>query len=185
MKVSKLFLGILALCAMPLAAQTSQNALDQVVDKIVMTENAEIQKLHTYSPLVETYSQQMRPDDALGTVPNGDRYFLGRAELGKGVQLESLTENGQGGFKQKVLGGFGNVFSLQMEFLPRGFLQMIYVDNDGFNKQNYKFDYVRARIPRRSPLHWFSTSPPRLMPARDAFSAAFGSRTRRLPRRPF
>jgi hypothetical protein len=146
MKVSKLFLGILALCAMPLAAQTSQNALDQVVDKIVMTENADIQKLHTYSPLVETYIQQMRPDDALGTVPNGDRYFLGRAELGKGVQLESLTENGQGGFKQKVLGGFGNVFSLQMEFLPRGFLQMIYVDNDGFNKQNYKFDYVRREF---------------------------------------
>ena len=148
MKASKVLLGILALCALPLAAQTSQNALDQVVDKIVTTENADIQKLHTYSPLVETYIQQMRPDDALGTVPNGDRYFLGRAELAKGVQLESLTANGQnsGGFKQKVFGGFGSVFSMQMEFLPRGFLQMVYIDNEGFNKQNYKFDYVRREF---------------------------------------
>jgi hypothetical protein len=150
MKVSKVLLGILALCALPLAAQTSQSpsgALDQVVDKIVTTENADVQKLHAYSPLVETYIQQMRPDDALGTVPNGDRYFLGRAELAKGVQLESLTESGQGGgFKQKVFGGFGNVFSLQMEFLPRGFLQMIYIDSDGFSKQNYKFDYVRREF---------------------------------------
>jgi len=148
MKASKVLLGILALCALPLAAQTSQNALDQVVDKIVATENADVQKLHSYSPLVETYIQQMRPDDALGTVPNGDKYFLGRAELAKGVQLESLTANGQnsGGFKQKVFGGFGNVFSLQMEFLPRGFLQMIYIDNEGFNKQNYKFDYVRREF---------------------------------------
>ena len=29
-----------------------------------------------------------------------------------------------------------------MEFLPRGFLQMIYPDTDGFDRQHYKFDYV-------------------------------------------
>lgn len=155
MKASKVWLGILALCAMPLAAQStqnttqqsaSQNAVEQVVDKIMTTENADIQKLRQYSPLVETYIQQMRPDDALGTVPNGDRYFLGRADLAKGVQLIPLTANGPTGFKQKVFGGFGNVFSMQMEFLPRGFLQMIYIDSDGFNKQNYKFDYVRREF---------------------------------------
>ena len=144
---------------MPLAAQTSQNALDQVVDKIVTQENTNLKTLHQYSPLVETYIQQMRPDAALGTVPNGDRYFLGRAELAKGVALEPLTEEGQGGFKQKVFGGFGNVFALQMEFLPRGFLQMIYIDNDGFNKQNYKFRLRPPRISGRSPLPGFRRHP--------------------------
>jgi hypothetical protein len=78
MKVSKVFLAVLTLCAIPLAAQTSQNSLDQVIEKIVTQENADIQKLHQYSPLVETYIQQMRPDQTLGAVPNGDRYFLGR-----------------------------------------------------------------------------------------------------------
>jgi hypothetical protein len=29
-----------------------------------------------------------------------------------------------------------------MEFLPRGFLQMIYLDTTGFDRQHYKFDYV-------------------------------------------
>jgi len=29
-----------------------------------------------------------------------------------------------------------------MEFLPRGFLQMIYVDTTGFNRQHYNFNYV-------------------------------------------
>jgi hypothetical protein len=150
MNVSKLFLAVLTLSAIPLAAQTpqtAQNSLDQVVDKIVTQENADIQKLHQYSPLVETYIQQMRPDDKLGTVPSGDRYFLGRAELAKGVGLEPLTTEQQGGgIKQKVFGGLGNVFSMQMEFLPRGFLQMIYIDNDGFNQKNYKFDYVRREF---------------------------------------
>jgi hypothetical protein len=147
MKVSKMFLAVLTLSALPLAAQTSQTSLDQVVQKIVTQENADLQKLHQYSPLVETYIQQMRPDDKLGTVPSGDKYFLGRAELAKGVGLEPLTTEQQGGgIKQKVFGGLGNVFSLQMEFLPRGFLQMIYIDNDGFSQKNYKFDYVRQEF---------------------------------------
>jgi hypothetical protein len=146
MRVSKMFLAVLTLAAIPLAAQTSQNSLDQVVQKIVTQENADLQKLHQYSPLVETYIQQMRADDKLGTVPSGDKYFLGRAELAKGVGLEPLTTVQAGGFKQRVFGGLGNVFSLQMEFLPRGFLQMIYIDGEGFNQKNYRFDYVRREF---------------------------------------
>ena len=142
MRVSKVLFAVLALCAIPLAAQTPQTALEQVVDKIITQENADVQGLRQYSPLVETYIQQLRPDAALGSVPNGDRYFLGRAELAKGVELEPLT----GEPKKKFFGGLSNVFSLQMEFLPRGFLQMIYVDNEGFSRQNYKFDYVRREF---------------------------------------
>jgi len=72
-----------------------------------------------------------------GAVPNGDPYFLGRAELAKGVQLEPLI-NGTG--KHKFLSSIGSFFGA--EFLPRGFLQMIYLDQDGFDKQHYKFTYV-------------------------------------------
>ena len=115
-------------------------------------ENADIQSLHQYSPLVETYIQHMRPDQTLGAVPNGDKYFLGRAELAKGVDLEPLTTEGQSGVKHKLFGGLGNVFSLQMEFLPRGFLQMIYIDNDGFNQQELQVRLRSPRIPGRSPL---------------------------------
>ena len=45
-----------------------------------------------------------------------------------------------------MLGGLGNMFSLSMEYLPRGFLQMIYIDDNGFDKQHYKFDYVRREF---------------------------------------
>jgi hypothetical protein len=147
MRISKIFLAVLTLAAMPLAAQKPDSAVDQVVDKIVAREGADMQALQQYSPLVETYVQQLRPDKDLGQVPNGDKYFLGRAELAKGVQLEPLTgENANRGFKQKVFGGLGDVFSLQMQFLPRGFLQMIYIDTNGFNRTNYKFDYVRREF---------------------------------------
>jgi hypothetical protein len=39
-----------------------------------------------------------------------------------------------------MFGGLGSLVS--MEFLPRGFLQMIYLDTNGFDRQHYKFDYV-------------------------------------------
>ena len=60
---------------------------------------------------------------------------MGRAVLAKGVDLEPLTDgDSKDGVKRKVFGGLGNMFSLSMEFLPRGFLQMIYIDENGFDK---------------------------------------------------
>ena len=144
MRIGNTFPVILALATMPvLAAAQEPDAQEptvaQVVDKIVAQEQAEVQALRGYSPLVETYIQFVRPDRELGAVPDGDRYFLGRAELAKGVELEPLI-NGPNGFgKQKILNSLGSFFST--EFLPQGFLQMIYLDTDGFDRQHYKFTY--------------------------------------------
>ncbi len=144
MRTLKAFWVILALAAMPLAAAAQQPAttLDQVVGRIISQEAAEMQMIQKYSPLVETYIQKDRPDKELGAVPDGDQYFLGRAELSHGVELQALTSNGG---KHRV-GALGSFFTMAMEFLPKGFLQMIYIDTAGFNKQNYNFDYVRREF---------------------------------------
>ena len=96
------FLSVaLAFGALPLTATAQQpTVLSEVVDKIVAQERAEVQLLRQYSPLVETYIQYLRPDKQLGAVPDGDKYFLGRAELAKGVELEPL--NREAGMKQKL-----------------------------------------------------------------------------------
>jgi hypothetical protein len=136
MPIKTSFLAILAL-TLPLAASAQDTTVAQAVDKIVAQERAEAQALRQYSPLVETYIQLLRPNRELGAVPDGDRYFLGRAELAKGVVLQPLISNSG---KQKFLGAIGSFFTA--EFLPRGFLQMIYLDSDGFDRQHYKFNYV-------------------------------------------
>jgi hypothetical protein len=129
----------LALGAIPLtAAAQQQPTLTEVVDKIVSQEQAEVRSLRQYSPIVETYIQTLRPSKDLGAVPNGDKYFLGRAELAKGVELEPLISGTR--IKHNMIGGLGSMFSMQ--FLPRGFLQMIYLDTNGFDRQHYKFEYV-------------------------------------------
>jgi Peptidase family M48 len=129
----------LALVAFPLvAAPQQQPTLTEVVDKIIAQEQAEVQSLRQYSPVVETYIQTLRPDKDLGAQPNGDKYFLGRAELAKGVELEPLVSGTR--TKHSMLGSLGNVFGT--EFLPRGFLQMIYLDTTGFDRMHYQFNYA-------------------------------------------
>ena len=76
-----------------------------------------------------------------------------------------------------MFGGLGNMLSLYMEYLPRGFLQMIYLDTNGFDKKHYKFDYVRREFLGEVRTLVFDVTPcPK--PARDASSGASGSKTR-------
>src|SRR5216683_1527308 len=147
MRIIKTMLVVLALSALPLRATDSPNsALDQVVDHIISTEQTEMNSLKPFTPLVETYIQNLRGDTNLGSVPAGDKYFLGRAVLAKGVNLDPLTDGSESGGKKKMFSGLGNMLSLSMEYLPQGFLQMIYLDTNGFDKQHYKFDYVRREF---------------------------------------
>src|SRR2546423_5318818 len=118
--------------------------MSDVVDRVITNENRANQQIKQYTPLVETYIQNLKPDKELGYTPAGDKYFLGRADFSKGVSLVSLTDvNGKG---KKIFGSIGNFFSFAMQFLPDGFLQMIFIDTNGFDKQHYKFDYVRREF---------------------------------------
>lgn len=135
-------LGMMA-AAIPAAAQQARTMSD-VIDRVITNENRSIQQIRQYSPLVETYIQNQKPDKDLGTVPAGDKYFLGRADFSKGVALVSLTDTNSKG--KKLFGAIGNFFSFSAEFVPGGFLQMIFIDTNGFDKQHYKFDYVRREF---------------------------------------
>jgi hypothetical protein len=118
--------------------------MEEVVDRVITNENRANQQIKQYSPLVETYIQNLKPDKELGYAPAGDKYFLGRADFSKGVALVSLTDTNSKG--KKIIGSIGNFFSFAMQFLPDGFLQMIFIDTNGFDKQHYKFDYVRREF---------------------------------------
>jgi Peptidase family M48 len=128
----------------PTPAPDQPRTSEQVIDRFVSNEQRLYGQMHNYQPLVETYIQNLKPDKDLGQVPAGDKYFLGRANFTKGVNLVPLTDTGSKG--RKVIGSVGNFFSFAMQFLPDGFLQMIFIDTNGFDKQHYKFDYVRREF---------------------------------------
>ncbi len=143
---------VLALCACAIVpaiaaaapAADQPRTPDQVIDRVISNEQRLYAQIRNYSPLVETYIQNLKVDKELGQVPAGDKYFLGRADFAKGVSLVPLSETQNKG--KKVFGSIGNFFSFAMQFLPDGFLQMIFIDTNGFNRQNYKFDYVRREF---------------------------------------
>jgi hypothetical protein len=135
-------LGNMAAAAVPPVDQA--RTMEEVVDRVVASENKLNQDIRKYSPLVETYIQNLKPDKDLGFVPAGDKYFLGKAEFAKGVNLASLSDTDTKG--KKIFTGIGNFFSFAMQYLPDGFLQMIFIDTTGFDKQHYKFDYVKREF---------------------------------------
>jgi Peptidase family M48 len=118
--------------------------MEEVVKRVVDNENHMYGRMKQYSPLVETYIQNLKPDKELGATPAGDRYFLGKADFSKTVSLVSLTDTSSRG--KKIFSGIGNFFSFAMQYLPDGFLQMIFIDTSGFDTQHYKFDYVRREF---------------------------------------
>src|SRR3989440_4545899 len=136
-------LGTMAATEAPKPADQPRT-MSNVIDRVITNENRANQQVKQYTPLVETYIQNLRPDKDLGYTPAGDKYFLGRADFSKGVSLVSLTDTNSKG--KKIFGSIGNFFSFAMQFLPDGFLQMIFIDTNGFDKQHYKFDYVRREF---------------------------------------
>jgi peptidase M48-like protein len=146
-----LILLLSASASLPLLANTPPSSgadqprtMDQVLDRVINNEQRLYGQIRNYSPLVETYIQDLKADKDLGEVPAGDKYFLGRANFAKGVSLVPLNDTSSKG--KKVFGSIGNFFSFAMQFLPDGFLQMIFIDTNGFDKQHYKFDYVRREF---------------------------------------
>jgi Peptidase family M48 len=115
---------------------------DRTVDRVVEQENAFIKTMRYFSPLVETYIQNMKPDSELGAVPISDDYFLGKLDLSRGgVNERSFVKQARmSGWLDKLTGVY------QLHYMPLGFAQMIFVDESNFDRQHYGFTFVRREF---------------------------------------
>ena len=73
-----------------LSAMAPVTTANQAVDRIIAREHDEIATIRRYSPIIETYIQDMKPDKDMGAVPVRDHYFLGQANLSQGVVDNSM-----------------------------------------------------------------------------------------------
>ena len=145
----------------------AQNAL---IDKAIVREKVVIKTVKERAPLVETYIQNMKPDPVLGQVPESDEHFLGRVEFSKVIgdqtyavnkETSQGTQNGgkMGFFKHSAtfLGGLGG--SLHLSFHEAGFVQMLLMDSNNFDRQHYTFGYVRNDFLGNTPTAVFDVTP--------------------------
>ncbi|GAC1433700.1 MAG: hypothetical protein NVSMB58_18360 [Terriglobales bacterium] len=117
--------------------------MDEVVDRSIAREHALINMLSTRTPLVETYLQDLTPDQQLGSVPKGDHYFLGRMDLGEYVDRHDYMSKDES-LRKTLLGGVSRLFKL--EYNPMGFSWMIFADREEFDRAHYNFKYIHREF---------------------------------------
>ena len=123
---------------------TQASANDAAADRIFYSEAKLVENMHKYAPLVETYIQNMKPDKELGSVPESDKYFLGRLILNeKGIGQKNFERRDRPGFMTRVLDRLNSFY--KMNYVSLGFMQLVFL-NDRFDKDNYELKYLRQQF---------------------------------------
>jgi hypothetical protein len=151
-----------AAATQPIAAQAPASALDQVVDKLAAREAEYVKTMRQYTPLVETYLQEMQPDQTFGEIPKNDWYHLSRLSLANksvdvlnfaGKNDMSSDADEHKGFISRTASATGRKLSLgklgagpRYGYMSSGFDSMVLVDTVGFNRARYDFKFVRREF---------------------------------------
>ena len=122
-----------------------------LIDKAIAREKVVVKVVRERAPLVETYIQNMKPDPVVRQAPESDEHHLTRVDFGKVIGDTEYKEGPKAGQKQGVMAhfkgslsaitGLGN--SLHLQFNETGFVQMLLMDSNSFDKQTYNFYFVR------------------------------------------
>ncbi len=144
-------------------------AQNQLIDKSITREAAIVKTLKERTPIVETYLQNMRADKVMGQTPESDVHFLGRVNFGKVINDTSYAAGQPAGDPKtgKISGvlkhslgyisGLSN--ALHLTYHEAGFVQMLLVDSNSFNRQTYEFSFVRNDFLGTIPTVVFDVAP--------------------------
>jgi hypothetical protein len=115
-----------------------------IADRIFAQEAKLVENMHHYTPLVETYVQNLKPDADLVNVPGSDKYFLGRLVLKPtGLKDVSFKDNNRSGFMYQVLDRLNSFYKINYHNI--GFMQMVFL-NDRFDSAHYQMKFLRRQF---------------------------------------
>jgi len=124
-----------------------QAAAAAIADKIFYQEAKLVKEMHNYTPMVETYIQNLKNDKELDALtPTSDAYFVGRLNLGEhgltDINYEDLSSHrfALGSRIADRLTGF-----FKMHYLPLGFMQLVILNN-AFDKDHYELTFERRQF---------------------------------------
>ena len=123
----------------PDALTPQQKETAAIADKVFYQEARLVEAMHKYTPMVETYIQNLKPDQELGAVPVSDSYFIGRLELDKrGLSNTSYVDKKGNGLVSRILDRLTDFY--RMDYLPLGFMQLLMLNNN-FDKDHYQLTF--------------------------------------------
>ena len=125
------------------SADPQQAGRDRITDAIFYQEAKLVEDMHKYTPIVETYIQNLKHDEELGEVPASDAYFLGRLVLNeKGIRDAEYTKH-KSNMTWRVLDRLNKFW--QMNYLPLGFMQLVVLNNN-FDRDHYDLSFLRQQF---------------------------------------
>jgi len=125
-----------------------------LLQKAIAQEKVLIRNIQLRTPLVETYIQDTKPDAELYEVPFADHYMLSRVNFGETFVDRSYTpkqEQAKHGFfkgSHEAITGLSKALHLDTQFAYSdiGFMQMMFIDPSGFDRQHYEFTFVQREF---------------------------------------
>jgi len=132
-------LWLLVVAAPAWAGASQPTSFDQVVSRINQRETQFAQNMRNYTPMVETYIQDMKPDAELGEVPSADTYFLGRLDLSRGASTASFVPD-HSGWLHRLFGPLA-----AMKYNAAGFA-VVSPDESELDPAHYDFTFVRREF---------------------------------------
>src|SRR6476646_1094569 len=116
--------------------------VERLLDGIVRQENRLIDDLRDSSAIIETYIQEIPESAKAADAVVRDHYFLGRLDFAKGLSYTPIAD------RNEMPGGWKRLLSKSRTaaFFPSGFAQMVLPDADAFNRETYRFEYVRREF---------------------------------------
>ena len=123
----------------------------RLVQQAIAREKVIIKQIQKSTPVVQSFSQDLRPDTKLYQVPVSDQYMIGRVDFGKAFTAD---EYAQAGRSQPHHGWLAGSFSFMSDLTkafhlknsPTGFMAMMFLDPTGFDTQHYVFSFVRPEF---------------------------------------
>ncbi len=161
--------GLLLLCAAtaqaPAPPLSPAAAADQILDAMSAREAQLYHRLQEMTPRVETYMQNLRPDPTLGEVPVADRYYLGILDFrgGKFRTVSFLPQPRQ--FWRQLIGPIDDLLifpvrhTLQLDIFRNTFAGMLFPGAGHFDRQHYRFQYVRRAFLGQVRCYVFDVAP--------------------------
>lgn len=148
---------LLVSIALPASARHKKSALPQtkltppmirLIDQASMHEKGVLVAIQQRAPVVETYIQDFKPDTQLSALPVDDHYFLGRVDFGRVIQDNRYEETAskRSMYKGSVMFVNGLTKAFKIEYVAQGFVQMLLLDANHFDRQHYDFQFVRREF---------------------------------------
>lgn len=162
------FLGAAGVLAQSAAAPpTPVPDAASILDRMSAHESQLYRRLQELTPRVETYMQELRTDATLGDVPVGDRYDLGILHFKRRFETVSFLPEPRQRWRQWI-GPFNDLLTLparrvlSLNLFRNSFAGMLFPAASHFDRQHYRFVYVRRAFLGQVRCYVFDVAPLRV-----------------------